>query len=112
MNLKSGSAWLGLGVAVGVLGGWLLFGQQKAAEAGNDRFEDYVMSTGPVNVGVVSYEELDGVSLNRDSSPGSATAAGAATGPAHGCRGRGREFDLGAARVCREAGSRHRSTVG
>ena len=46
MNLKSGSAWLGLGLAVGVLGGWLLFGQQKAADAGNDRFEDYVMSTG------------------------------------------------------------------
>jgi hypothetical protein len=60
MNVKSGSGWLVLGLAVGVIGGWILFGQQKAAEAGNDRFEDYVMTTGPVNVGVVA-QDMDGV---------------------------------------------------
>jgi hypothetical protein len=60
MSLKTGSAWLVLGLAVGVLGGWLLFGQPKTAEAGNDRWEDYVMSTGPINVGVVA-QDMDGV---------------------------------------------------
>jgi len=60
MKAKSGIAGVVLGVVVGLVGGWLIFGQAKPAEAGNDRFEDYVMSTGPVNVGVVS-QDLDGV---------------------------------------------------
>jgi len=41
-----------------------------------------------VNVGVVSYEELDGVSLNRDSSPGSG-APPAARSPRHAREGNG-----------------------
>jgi hypothetical protein len=60
MKAKSGIAWLALGLVVGLGGGWILFGASKSAEAGNDRFEDYVMSTGPVNVGVVT-QEMDGV---------------------------------------------------
>jgi hypothetical protein len=60
MKAKSGIAGVVLGVVAGLVGGWLIFGQTKPAEAGNDRFEDYVMSTGPVNVGVVS-QDMDGV---------------------------------------------------
>ena len=41
-----------------------------------------------VNVGVVSYEELDGVSLNRDSSPGSGAPI-AARSPRHAGNGNG-----------------------
>jgi hypothetical protein len=41
-----------------------------------------------VNVGVVSYEELDGVSLNRDSSPGSGAPI-AARSPRHAGSGNG-----------------------
>jgi hypothetical protein len=51
-----------LGIAVGLTGGWVLFGQTKTAEARNDRFEDYVMCTGPVNAPLVG-PDLDGVWL-------------------------------------------------
>jgi hypothetical protein len=60
MKAKGGIAGVVLGVIVGLVGGWFLFGQTKPAEAGNDRFEDYVLTTGPVNVGVVA-QDTDGV---------------------------------------------------
>lgn len=55
-------AWviLILGLAAGMSGGWFLFGASKPAAAGNDRYEDYVMCTGPVSVGLVGHD-LDGV---------------------------------------------------
>ncbi len=49
-----------LGMALGITGGWFLFGPIRVAEAGNDRHEDYVLCTGPVSVGLVG-PDLDGV---------------------------------------------------
>ena len=42
--------WLTTGVLVGALGAFLYFGQSKPAFAANDRFEDYIMCTGPVAI--------------------------------------------------------------
>src|SRR5262249_47865129 len=42
--------WMLAGALVGVLGALLYFGQAKPALAANDRFEDYIMCTGPVAV--------------------------------------------------------------
>ena len=67
MRSRNSAIMLTAGLALGVGLGWLLFGSQRAALAGsNDRFEDYILCTGPVasnfsqhNFGV----ELDGVWL-------------------------------------------------
>ena len=57
-----------------------------------------------VNVGVVSYEELDGVSLNRDSSPGSgAPTAGHAPRPARTGNGAARLRSNGPSRPPRSS---------
>jgi hypothetical protein len=50
------------GLAAGLAAGWLVFGQLGQVNAGDDRHEDYVLSTGPISVGVVG-PELDGVWL-------------------------------------------------
>lgn len=42
--------WLGVGLLVGVLGAWMYFSQGKPVQAGNDRFEDYILATGSVAV--------------------------------------------------------------
>src|SRR5204863_2799238 len=67
MRGKNGAIMLAVGLGLGLGVGWLLFGSQGTALASNgDRFEDYVICTGPVasnfsqhNFGV----ELDGVWL-------------------------------------------------
>ena len=51
-----------VGAAVGLAAGWLLFSPATTAQAGNDRFEDYILTTGPVSVGPVG-PDLDGVWL-------------------------------------------------
>jgi hypothetical protein len=42
--------WLAAGVLVGVVGAVIYFGQTKPAFAANDRYEDYIMCTGPVSI--------------------------------------------------------------
>src|SRR5881392_827208 len=42
--------WMGVGIVLGVLGAGLFWGRGNPALAYNDRFEDYVMCTGPVSV--------------------------------------------------------------
>jgi hypothetical protein len=42
--------WLAAGVLVGVLGAMLYFGQTKPVLAANDRYEDYILCTGPVAI--------------------------------------------------------------
>jgi hypothetical protein len=42
--------WLSVGLLLGVVGAGLYLGQSKPVQAGNDRFEDYVMCTGAVAV--------------------------------------------------------------
>src|SRR6187200_2227362 len=48
--MQKGRRWMGLATAVvaGLVGGWLLFSPTTVARAGNDRFEDYVICTGPL----------------------------------------------------------------
>jgi hypothetical protein len=62
MRMKRGMLFLVLGVAVGLAGGWLLFGQIRSAQAANDRYQDYIITTGPASVGLVG-PDLDGVWL-------------------------------------------------
>ena len=50
MNHSGRFLWLTLGLVVGALGAGLFWGQNKPARAANDRFEDYVMCTGPVSI--------------------------------------------------------------
>lgn len=42
--------WLTLGLLAGVLGARLMWGGIPPAQAANDRYEDYVICTGPVSV--------------------------------------------------------------
>ena len=42
--------WLGVGVTLGVVASWGFLTQSKPAQAGNDRYEDYILCTGPVAV--------------------------------------------------------------
>jgi hypothetical protein len=42
--------WLAAGLFLGVMGGALYFGRLEPVQASNDRFEDYILSTGPVAV--------------------------------------------------------------
>ncbi len=70
MNLKSGLGLLVIGLSVGAGAGWLVFGGDKTAQAGpslvrsatagDDRHEDYILTTGPVSVGLAG-PDLDGV---------------------------------------------------
>ena len=53
--------WLALGLLLGVAGAWMFFLSSRPAEAANDRFEDYILSTGPVAVQVRA--DTDGVWL-------------------------------------------------
>lgn len=42
--------WLTVGLVLGALGVGLYLGQDKPVQAANDRFEDYIMCTGPVSI--------------------------------------------------------------
>lgn len=42
--------WLGVGVALGVVASWGVLSQNRSAQAANDRYEDYILCTGPVAV--------------------------------------------------------------
>ena len=42
--------WLALGLLLGAGGAGLYFGQVREAKAGNDRYEDYILCTGPVSI--------------------------------------------------------------
>jgi hypothetical protein len=42
--------WLGVGMVLGAVGVGFLLLQEKPAQAANDRFEDYIMCTGPVAI--------------------------------------------------------------
>src|SRR4051812_32087477 len=53
--------WLTIGAVLGIGGAVLYFGGAKVALANNDRFEDYVMCTGPVSVSPKA--QTDGVWL-------------------------------------------------
>lgn len=53
--------WLGVGLALGVVGAGLYFSQAQPVQAANDRFEDYIMTTGAVAVNARS--PTDGVWL-------------------------------------------------
>lgn len=66
--MRKGIGLLGLaiGVMFGLAAGWILFGAARPAAAGNDRYEDYILCTGPVFVGAAGSPangELDGVWL-------------------------------------------------
>ena len=53
--------WLSLGLLLGAAGAGLYFGQIREAKAANDRFEDFVLCTGPVSV--IPNAPTDGVWL-------------------------------------------------
>ncbi|MCC6417390.1 MAG: hypothetical protein IT429_03995 [Gemmataceae bacterium] len=53
--------WLGVGLLLGAVGAFLCFDRPAPARAANDRFEDYILCTGPVTVGPRS--PTDGVWL-------------------------------------------------
>jgi hypothetical protein len=53
--------WLTLGLILGMVGAWLFFGSSRPAEAANDRFEDFILSTGPV--AIMANAQTDGVWL-------------------------------------------------
>ncbi len=42
--------WLTSGLLLGAVGACLYFGQDRPAEAANDRYEDYILCTGPVSL--------------------------------------------------------------
>ena len=42
--------WLALGLVFGVAGSVLFFASSRPAEAANDRYEDYILCTGPVAI--------------------------------------------------------------
>jgi hypothetical protein len=42
--------WLAAGLVLGVIGAWLILGRARPVEAANDRYEDYILCTGPVAV--------------------------------------------------------------
>lgn len=43
--------WLGTGIVLGLVGAWLISGSTRPAFAsGNDRFEDFILCTGPVAI--------------------------------------------------------------
>jgi hypothetical protein len=49
--MKRRMVWLALGVALGVAGSWVLnVSTRPVLAAGNDRFEDFILCTGPVAI--------------------------------------------------------------
>jgi hypothetical protein len=62
MTSQRGMIFGVLGVVVGLAAGWMLFGQLRPAQAANDRYQDYIITTGPASVGLVG-PDLDGVWL-------------------------------------------------
>lgn len=42
--------WVGVGILIGVAASWGFLAQSKPARAANDRYEDFVLCTGPVAV--------------------------------------------------------------
>jgi hypothetical protein len=42
--------WLGIGLVLGGVATFFFFNASRQAEAGNDRYEDYILCTGPVAV--------------------------------------------------------------
>ncbi|MCS6975723.1 MAG: hypothetical protein NZM31_01770 [Gemmatales bacterium] len=62
MKTMRGTLLLGGGLMLGLLAGWLLFSQSVPALVANDRYQDYILATGPVAAGPVS-PDLDGVWL-------------------------------------------------
>jgi hypothetical protein len=67
MRGRNSAVMLVVGLSLGLGIGWLLFGTQKTAQASNgDRFEDFILCTGPVAGGGARHNqgvELDGVWL-------------------------------------------------
>lgn len=59
--IRGGLMLLG-GVVLGLLVGYLLFGQSVPLLVANDRYQDYILATGPVAAGPIS-PDLDGVWL-------------------------------------------------
>lgn len=55
--------WLSMGAIVGVTAAWFLFSSTKQVFAANDRFEDYILCTGPVGIWPVGKTPTDGVWL-------------------------------------------------
>jgi len=53
--------WLGIGVALGVTASWGFLTQSKPAHATNDRYEDYIICTGPV--AIKPFAPTDGIWL-------------------------------------------------
>jgi hypothetical protein len=53
--------WLMTGLLLGGVGAGVFFGQERPAAAGNDRYEDYILCTGPV--AVLPGAQTDGVWL-------------------------------------------------
>jgi hypothetical protein len=43
-------SWLALGLILGTIGTGMFFASSRPAEAANDRYEDYILCTGPVAV--------------------------------------------------------------
>lgn len=50
MNDRGRLLWLGVGMVLGSVAVGFFFMQQKPVQAANDRFEDYIICTGPVAV--------------------------------------------------------------
>jgi hypothetical protein len=69
--MRTGRGWwkVAVGVVAGLVGGWLLFNPGTVARAGgsSDRFEDYVICTGPLSQNFSAQQqfgfEMDGVWL-------------------------------------------------
>jgi len=61
MNDFTRFLWLALGLILGVVGAATFFASSRPAEAANDRFEDYILCTGPV--AITARAETDGVWL-------------------------------------------------
>jgi hypothetical protein len=62
MRSKANWCWLSIGLALGGAGVWFFTVNMPWARAGNDRHGEYIMTTGPVSVGLVG-PDLDGVWL-------------------------------------------------
>lgn len=62
MKLLRGAVLLIGGAVLGLTAGWLLYGQNPPALAGNDRYQDYVLATGPVAAGPIA-QDLDALWL-------------------------------------------------
>jgi hypothetical protein len=50
MNSSGRLFWMMAGVLAGAIGAFVYFGQAKPVWAANDRFEDYILCTGPVAI--------------------------------------------------------------